>query len=108
MQTRADVHERVAAGIDFLNGKEPDWVDRIDLDNLDLMSGARCVIGQLEGDFGVGVDRLGLVGSQRWIAMGFYSSYDEPWTEVERDYAALTEEWKTQIEKIRANEGRIL
>lgn len=37
----------VERGAQFLDEAEPGWVDRIDLDELDLGSGCNCVLGQL-------------------------------------------------------------
>jgi len=39
----------VKAGAAFLDVRVPGWVNRIDLDTLDLARGNSCVLGQLEG-----------------------------------------------------------
>lgn len=44
----ATIAEKIAAGAAFLDEHEPGWVDRIDVDRLDLASMCGCVLGQLE------------------------------------------------------------
>lgn len=41
------IAERVEAGARWLDENRPGWVDRIDLDTLDLGDPCRCVLGQL-------------------------------------------------------------
>jgi hypothetical protein len=45
------IAERVAAGAAWLDEREPGWIDRIDLDTLDLRDCTRCVGGQLAGEY---------------------------------------------------------
>lgn len=46
-----NVYQRVQNGIKWLNENKPGWDNKIDLDNLDLCCGERCIIGQLYGEF---------------------------------------------------------
>lgn len=58
------IAERVAAGAAFLDEHEPGWVDRIDLDRLDLDLCPDCIIGQLYGpEYYAGLRTLGITGS---------------------------------------------
>lgn len=46
----ATVAERVAAGAEFLDQREPGWWQRIDLDRLEMRRSCACVLGQLSTD----------------------------------------------------------
>ena len=59
--------ERVAAGAAYLNEREPGWLQRIDLDRLDLKAPCRCVLGQLAMDLPA-MDLPGASGDQ-WTAI---------------------------------------
>lgn len=48
----------VRKGIKFLNEREPGWRKRIDLNTLDVANCAKCVLGQLYGEYGTGVHKL--------------------------------------------------
>jgi hypothetical protein len=54
------VADRVSAGIDLLDRETPGWDKDIDLDALRLSSCEQCVLGQLYGTFGDGLDFLDL------------------------------------------------
>ena len=43
--------KRIEAGIAYLNVVKPDWLKKIDLEELDLADGNTCVIGEVFGDF---------------------------------------------------------
>lgn len=46
-----EVKDRVERGIQLLYAKHgPDWVEKIDLDELQLSSGSACVLGQIYAD----------------------------------------------------------
>jgi hypothetical protein len=100
-----DYEARVAKGIALLDEKIPDWVDRIDLDTLDIGNGNHCVTAQLSsvGDWIPGMQMLGLeagdhhTGSYTEHGFNTESFYDvadyKPWEA--RD--TLTEIWKRRI-----------
>jgi hypothetical protein len=46
----ATIAKRVAAGAAFLDKHEPGWVERIDLDRLNLNHTCNCVLGQAFAD----------------------------------------------------------
>lgn len=63
------VKESVQRGLALLEERHgPDWVDYIDLGSLELSCGARCVLGQVYGDFEHGLDEIGVVDGDS----GFY------------------------------------
>lgn len=79
-----DTKERVLAGLTVLQEEFGErWVEKIDCASLDLASSARCVLGQVYGDYDDGV--IALVPEENdndeWAhAHGFYdcnSAYDE-------------------------------
>jgi hypothetical protein len=109
------IAERVAAGAAFLDEREPGWWERINLDELDLHSACRCVLGQLATDLGY-VETgwgniLGRFELRRWrwsyefdglpdtdVACGFNAGGNQ----AQEEYAALTAEWKRVIEARRS------
>lgn len=97
------ITDRVAAGAAWLDAERPGWVERIDLDRLDLESPCRCILGQEFGDYfeaiwneeintpdtaacGFTVADLAVIGR----AAG------------DREFAALTAEWRRVITERRA------
>lgn len=107
------IADRVAAGATYLDEHEPGWWKLIELGRLNLASGCRCVLGQLEmartGDpwsnYCDAVDRLGLADSQS-AALGFECSpggvTDYDYEARDAEYAELTVAWRELIEKRRA------
>jgi hypothetical protein len=56
------MQERVQRGIELLNAKVPGWVERINIDELNMAICARCVLGQLFEHFDRGRKELGIKG----------------------------------------------
>ncbi len=111
------IAQRVAAGAAFLDGREPGWWERIDLDSLDLGSGCRCVLGQLATDVSQYASwrrialRFGLDAWQDDIGLGFMArdhdadlslSVVEANAANKAEFDALTAEWKRVITERRA------
>lgn len=91
------IAERVAAGARWLDEYEPGWVDRIDLESLDLGSCDRCIAGQLLGDF-VNVDEQWPISTFRETdALGFSLPLQR-----DLEYDDLTAAWRTLITARRA------
>jgi hypothetical protein len=72
------VRRRVLNGLATLEkryeGTDTDWRDTIDCDSLNLAAGSSCVLGQTDGDYGIGVARLtreGLLDEATPAALGF-------------------------------------
>lgn len=87
---------RVSAGAKWLDEHHPGWVDKIDLESLDLNDCAECVLGQLFGDFHEAVERFDMVdlGYSRGFSCLVLSSNTR--------YHALTAEWRRLILERRA------
>lgn len=58
MRTVTALRERVEAGVNLLDQKVPGWAERIDVYTLNIASTRCCVLGQLFGDFGLGLFKL--------------------------------------------------
>jgi hypothetical protein len=96
------IAERVRAGAAWLDEHEPGWVDRINLDRLDLSSQCRCVLGQLDGDYLTSVIQRGL--SEKYdvgTPFGFSLCIDEP----DSLWPTLTAAWRELIDARRATPG---
>ena len=83
---RASVKDRVAAGATLLDEKRPDWVDRIDLDSLDMASPWCCILGQVYGSFGTGLGHIDIANEEGAECYGL-AAVDAPslhteWTEL--------------------------
>jgi hypothetical protein len=95
--------ERVARGVALLDEKLPGWVDRIDLDRLDLGSPCRCILGQTwdgipdpeSTPFAAHANELDLYGEDE-NDYGFNAG-GEDWFADEPEYRALTAEWTRVI-----------
>ena len=96
LTTRA-LRERVELGMTWLDARHPGWHDLIDLDRLDVSSPCNCLLGQTIGGFDLHAARLDI---DQAAALGFdaSSSHDD----MADEYAALTEVWRTVIERRRA------
>lgn len=105
----------VAAGIAFLDSQEGcqlnNWPNKINLLRFDLSDPEDCVLGQLFDSFNRGKNRLELTVG-RSAELGFVSSaaaadgfdIDDPMQREMsvKQYAALTAEWRSSIERLRA------
>lgn len=98
------IEARVARGVALLDEKLPGWIERIDLDKLDLASGCNCILGQTwsKGDddgrftaFELQADALGLYGEDE-NDYGFNAG-GEDYFEDRPEYDALTAEWRRVI-----------
>ena len=90
--------ERVAKGAALLDEKRPGWVDRIDLDTLDIDNCEDCVLGQaFEAEvhddencgYTDGLEALGIPSGRPEEDFGFDAH--------RADQASLTAEWKRVI-----------
>ncbi|MFJ2176427.1 hypothetical protein ACIOHE_26490 [Streptomyces sp. NPDC087851] len=78
-----DYKARVLKGAALLDVKKPGWVDLIDLEELDISSGERCVTAQLSGEsrWRRGMEQIGLTSGDcgTYVAHGFNAeSSDSP------------------------------
>lgn len=92
-----DMYSRISAGIDFLNGQFGSihgWINKIDLEMLDMHSLKCCIIGQLYGSY-----RWDLWNADGRIG---YSGHPYGFDDEEERYAELTAAWIAVISGLRS------
>jgi hypothetical protein len=82
------MEEAVKRGAALLDRSEPGWSGKIDLETLDLKSHTSCVLGQLHGEYSIGLSSLMI--SRHGGYFGFYVSEDN-------EYPVLTDLWRQEI-----------
>lgn len=81
--------EQIAAGMALLDEKVPEWWQRIDVDRLNTASPCSCVLGQMYGFYGTGLEALGI--------LGFACDYGFGATGAGGGYPSLTRAWRRAI-----------
>jgi hypothetical protein len=87
----------------LLNEKRPGWRDELDIERIDFYSLTNCVLGQLYGDYSLGVEALepdfvddrGMIGdnASRWtVEHAVEIPVNEP-----RDYTLLSDAWQNYL-----------
>lgn len=95
--TQEEVETYVSNGILFLDERHPNWLRCINLNVLDVMHTTKCVLGQLYGNYHIGVKRYTIHGNQAF-ELGFaVRSIGLDLIDVQMRYNQLTAEWKRQI-----------
>lgn len=98
------VRERVKRGAEYLDEMDPGWHRRVDAETLELEDGRHCVLGQLHGEFRLGLGRSHVItlssaprASLSPVAYGFkcVEGVSEEWQA--RDYELLTEAWRREV-----------
>lgn len=106
--TTEAVRERVARGAAYLDEVDPGWHHRVDPASLELADGQFCVLGQLHGDFRLGLGRAHLINlssapraSLSPVTHGFQcvQNVSDAWQE--RDYQRLTRAWRAAVRERR-------
>jgi len=90
------VNDCVETGIDLLDSEAPGWVNCIDLDTLDMSTTGNCVLGQVYGDFFIGMAELFASDDPELAVRHGFETPDE--TDPSCDYDALNEAWRTAID----------
>lgn len=111
--TLADARARAARGAAFLDGTDPGWHARVRPRDLALADGQACVLGQLHGDFRLGLFRARVFdGSSARIAfvspvdLGFHARQGLGEAAEALDYAHLTRAWREEIARRRGARSR--
>lgn len=94
------IQERVEAGAKWLDDNRPGWVDRIDLDTFYLGDCVTCVLGQLDGDYCLTLERDFHDNVREAAGLGFALPASEP--PMGQAYAELTAAWRDYITARRA------
>lgn len=102
--TEEKVQERVRRGAEYLDDMDPGWHRRVNADTLELEDGRHCVLGQLHGEFRLGLGRSHVItlssaprASLSPVAYGFkcVEGVSDEWQA--RDYELLTQAWRTAV-----------
>lgn len=88
------VIDEVKKGIALLDSKVEGWRERIDVSKLDMASGDSCIVGQVFGSYGVGLDALGIESGRGY---GFYPAYSNDPTVA--NFNGLRSEWIIQLQQ---------
>lgn len=104
--------ERAACGAAFLDALDPAWARRVDPGRLELADGAACVLGQLHGDYRLGLGRARVldlssapVASLSPVDLGFQAVGDVGAAAEALDYAHLTRAWREEVRARRPARG---
>jgi hypothetical protein len=88
--------ERAAVGAALLDAEVPGWAKRIELEELDLGSPHRCVLGQLYGSYARGLSAVGL----GWLRGTRDGSRERGFTAYPSEgdtFAELTAAWRGEV-----------
>ena len=102
--TEEKVRERVQQGAAYLDEMDPGWHRQVDPNTLELGSGRQCVLGQLHGEFRLGLGRSRLISlssapraSLSPVAYGFKCVEGVSGEWQARDYELLTAAWRNAV-----------
>lgn len=99
MLTKAEAEACVLMGVNLLSRSDSEWFMSVSATELDLDSGAWCVLGQWAGSFPEGVMDL---NCDNPAGYGFYSSDED-------DIRTLEDVWKAEITELkRAHRVKLL
>ncbi len=95
---------RARRGAAYLDAADPGWHTRLDPATLELSDGAHCVLGQLHGEFRLGLGRARILdlssaplASLSPVDLGFQARSDLGGEIEALDYAYLTRAWHREI-----------
>jgi hypothetical protein len=105
------VRERVQRGAEYLDDVDPEWHRRVDSETLELGDGRHCILGQLHGEFRLGLGRSHLItmssaprASLSPVAYGFKCVENVPDAWQAYDYELLNEAWKEAVRTRQEND----
>jgi len=100
----ASARKRVQRGADYLDTVDPHWYRNVDPVTLELSSGSHCVLGQMHGDYRLGLGRAHLLNmgsgpraSLSPVAYGFQATDTGDADMTAHDYDLLTAAWAEAI-----------
>ena len=105
---------RVARGASYLDKVDPTWYRSVDPVTLELSDGAHCVLGQMHGDYRLGLGRAHLLNmgsgpraSLSPVAHGFQALNTESESDKARDYDFLTTAWAESVRTRHAEDDAV-
>lgn len=107
--SREGARTRVQRGAEFLDSVDAEWYRRVDPHTLELSSGSSCILGQLHGDFRMGLSRSQLINlssapsaSLSPVAYGFQCVHGVSEDAQDRDYHYLNQAWREAVRQRQA------
>ena len=82
-QNQGEIKLRVRAGMALLDEERPGWRDAINLDELDLQSCYKCILGQVFNEFMTGCSILGIEGEAYSYGFDVDWQVTVEWNDVE-------------------------
>lgn len=105
-------HDRVRRGAAYLDDVDPGWYRRVDPTTLELSSGSSCILGQLHGDFRMGLSRSHLINlssapraSLSPVSYGFQCVSGVDDAAQDRDYTYLNQAWQEAVRQRHADDA---
>lgn len=102
--TAKNARKRVQRGAQYLDDIDPEWYRHVDSETLELGDGRHCILGQLHGEFRLGLGRSHLINmssaprtSLSPVAYGFKCIEGVPEEWQARDYKLLNDAWKEAV-----------
>lgn len=96
-----DPEAAAAAGARFLDDRRPDWHANIDEAELRMSSCSGCILGQLEGEYVLGAEALGLrIYAREIVDLGFMIPAGYPYAGGPA-WSALRDAWLAEIDRRR-------
>lgn len=113
-----EIYEAAEQGAKFMDGKRPEWFQKIDLTNLSMRHRYRCIFGQLYGNYRSNRTPLNTtMDVTEPSRLGFTLplscwkiDQEGHWAEADKlpqHWATLTAAWTFQIEKRLADAGQL-
>lgn len=104
--------KRVARGAAYLDDVDPTWYRAVDPDTLELSSGSSCILGQLHGEFRLGLRRAHLFhlssaprANLSPVSYGFFHVQNVSEALQDRDYTYLNQAWGAEVRKRKARDS---
>src|SRR5882762_2911653 len=93
--------EQIKSGVQVLNKKRPGWAQRIEIESLNIISPAYCIIGQVYGSYSDGLEVLRI---HHMDAENYGFALNKSPYEYHEEWETLTQEWKETIRCIQEQE----
>ena len=93
--------EQIKRGVQVLNEKKPGWAYSINIESLNIITPAYCVLGQVYGGYSDGLAELRI----HYVDAGNYGfTLTTLPSDAAEDWDTLTQEWKETIRRIQEQE----
>jgi len=110
----AHAAKRVARGAAYLDEVDPTWYRAVDPDTLELSSGSSCILGQLHGEFRLGLRRAHLFhlssaprANLSPVSYGLFHVQNVSEELQDRDYTYLNQAWGAEVRARLARDSEV-